>query len=138
MSYKIRKVEYYHTTVQDEPGQAYRILETFADQGVNLLAFAAVPMGPAATQLTMFPEDSAAMESLANKSGMNLLGPHSAFVINGSNEIGALARIHEKLYRANVNVYSSNGVTDGHDEYGYIVYIKDEDMERASAALGLE
>ena len=68
---------------------------------------------------------------------MNLLGPYSAFIINGSDEIGALARIHEKLYNANVNVYASNGVTDGHNEYGYIVYIRHEDIEKASAALGV-
>jgi hypothetical protein len=137
MGYTIRKVDYYHTTIQDQPGAAYRILDSFAGQGVNLLAFSAVPIGPSATQLTIFPEDSAALETLAKKSGMNLLGPYSAFIINGSDQIGALVRIHEALYRANVNVYASNGVTDGKSAYGYIVYIRHEDLERASAALGI-
>ena len=137
MAYRIRKVKYYHTTVKDQAGTAYRILDSFADQGVNLLAFSAVPIGPAATQLTIFPEDSAALEKLAKHSGMNLIGPYFAIIINGSDEIGALARIHEKLYNAKVNVYASNGVTDGHNEYGYIVYIRHEDLEKAAAALGI-
>ncbi len=85
MAYRIRKVEYYHTTIQDQPGEAYQILDTFADQGVNLLAFSAIPIGPAATQLTIFPENSAALEKLAGQAGMNLLGPHSAFIVNGAN-----------------------------------------------------
>ena len=136
MAYRIRKVDYYHTTVQDRPGEAYQILETFAAQGVNLLAFSSIPMGPA-TQLTLFPADSAAMETLAKKSGMHLLGPHSAFIINGTDEIGALVRIHEKLYRANVNVEFSHGVTNGVDGYGYIIHIRNEDFEKASAALGV-
>ncbi|MDX1408278.1 MAG: hypothetical protein R3330_09095 [Saprospiraceae bacterium] len=137
MSYTIRKVRYYHTTVQDQPGEAYRILGTFADQGVNLLAFSAMPIGPASTQLTIFPEDSTALERLAKKSGMTLIGPYSAFIISGADEIGALARIHERLYRAKVNVYATNGVTVGDDAYGYIIYIRHEDLERASAALGV-
>ena len=137
MAYRIRKVDYYHATVKDQPGAAYQILDTFSDQGVNLLAFSAVPIGPAATQLIIFPEVGAALEDLAMKSGMNLMGPYSAFIINGSDEIGALARVHEKLYNAGVNVYASNGVTDGNDEYGYIVYIRHEDLEKASAALGV-
>ncbi|MDX1479016.1 MAG: hypothetical protein R3301_14985 [Saprospiraceae bacterium] len=51
--------------------------------------------------------------------------------------LGALARIHERLYRARVNVYAANGVTVGDDAYGYIVYIRHEDLVRASAALGV-
>lgn len=137
MAYRIRKVEYYHTTIQDQPGEAYQILGTFADQGVNLLAFSAIPIGPAATQLTIFPDDSSALERLAKQAGMSLLGPHSAFVVNGVNEIGALVSVHEKLYQADVNVFSSHGVTDGDDGYGYILHIKDEDIDRASEALGL-
>ena len=136
MAYRIRKVEYFHTTVKDQPGVAYQVLDTFADQGVNLLAFSAVPIGPAATQLTIFPEDSSAFEHLAKMSGMNLLGPYSAFIVNGSDEIGALARIHEKLYNADVNVYATNGVTNGGNEYGYIIYIRNEDLDKASNALG--
>ena len=134
---RIRKVKYYHATVKDQPGAAYQILDTFADQGVNLLAFSAVPVGPSTTQLTIFPESSTALKRLAKKSGMNLMGPYSAFIINGSDKIGALVDIHETLYRAKVNVYASNGVTDGNDEYGYIVYVKHEDFERAAAALGV-
>lgn len=137
MGYTIQKVEYYHTTVRDQPGAAYEVLDTFADQGVNLLAFSAVPIGAAATQLTIFPEEHGALESLAKKTGMNLMGPYNAFIIHGSDQIGALVQVHETLYQANVNVYASHGVTDGHDGYGYIVYVRHEDFERASAALGV-
>ena len=55
MSNQIKRVDYFHTTIKDEPGGAFQILDQFAQQGVNLLAFSAVPSGPATTQLTIFP-----------------------------------------------------------------------------------
>ena len=58
MAFKIRRVDYFYTTVKDQPGEAYRLLSQLADLGVNLLALTAVPIGPLHTQLTIFPEDT--------------------------------------------------------------------------------
>ena len=135
MSYKIRRVDYFYLTVKDQPGEAYQLLDQLAGQGINLLAFSAVPTGPLATQLTIFPEDSHDLESLAKKTGLHLVGPYSAFIVNGSDELGALSYIHKVLYMANVNVYASTGVSDGKDNYGYIIYVRPTDYERAAAAL---
>ena len=55
MAYRIRRVEYFHATVVDEPGEAYKVLSALAGLGVNLVAFTAVPVGPDRTQLTALP-----------------------------------------------------------------------------------
>jgi hypothetical protein len=34
-----------------------------------------------------------------------------------------------------VNVYASSGVADNQGSYGYVLYVKPEDYERAAAAL---
>ena len=69
----VRRVDYFYTTVADQPGKAYKLLETLADLGINLLAFAAVPIGPLRTQLTLFPEDSGKLE--ARSASLVLDGP---------------------------------------------------------------
>ncbi len=137
MSYKIKRVHYYHLSVPDQPGEAYQLLERLADQGVNLLAFTSSPIGPTSTQLTIFPEDKKNLVTLAKKIGLSLIGPFPAFIVNGSDELGALTYIHKLLYLSNVNVYATSGVTDGHDSYGYIIYVRQEDFERAAEALGI-
>jgi hypothetical protein len=137
MSYTIKRVDYYHLTVKDQPGVAYQMLEQFAEQGVNLLAFSAAPTGPSSTQLTIFPEDSHNFEGLVKKLGLSTFGPFSAFIVNGSDELGALVYIHRVLYMANVNVYASNGVTDGKNSYGYILYVRHDEYEKAAQALGI-
>jgi len=39
MSLTIRRVEYFYTTVKDQPGEAYNLLSWLAELGVNLLAW---------------------------------------------------------------------------------------------------
>ena len=67
---------------------------------------------------------------------MVLHGPHRAFLVQGDDELGALVDIHSSLFDANINVYASNGVS-GVDTFGYILYVRPEDYERAASVLGV-
>ena len=133
----IRRVEYFNTTIRDRPGASYEILSQLSELGLNLVAFTAIPVGPTHTQLTLFPEDSGRMAYLASRAGMKLDGPHQAFLVQGDDKLGALTGIHEALYRADVNVYASSGVTDGKGTFGYLIYVRPESYDRAAEALGV-
>jgi hypothetical protein len=135
MAYNIRRVDYYYTSAEDQPGEAYKLLDILAKQGINLLAFTAVPTGPARTQLALFPEQGSKLEAVAARAGMQLDGPHSAILVQGDDKMGALAEIHEKLMRAGVNVYASTAVTDGKGCFGYLVYVRRDEMNSALGAL---
>ena len=124
MAYKIRRADYYYAAVDDHPGEAYELLSQLASQGVNLIAITALPTGPMRTQLTLF-----------QKAGVMLDGPHRALLVQGDDEIGVLARLHTKLHHAGVDVYASSGVTDGRGGYGYIIYVRSDDFEKAAHAL---
>jgi hypothetical protein len=137
MAFHVRRIDYFSTTVRDDPGEAYQLLATLANLGVNLLAFAAVPIGPLHTQLTIFPEDSAKLANEAKMDRLVLDGPHPALLVQGDDELGALAGLHMKLMKANVNVYASTGVADGGGSFGYVVYVRPEQYSLAVAALGL-
>ena len=137
MALSIKKVDYFYATVQDQPGEAFQILDQFAQQGVNLVAFSAIPTGPSTTQLTIFPAKTKLLVDLAKSTGLQLTGPYSAFMIHGKDTIGALASVHKRLYFAKVNVYASSGVAFQDDSYGYIIYVKHEDYGRAAEALGI-
>ena len=137
MPHVIRRVDYFHTTIRDRPGESYQLLAQLAELGMNLVAFTAIPMGPAHTQLTLFPEDSGKMAVLARRAGMTLVGPHQAFLVQGDDELGALVEIHQALYQADVNIYASSGVTDGRGTFGYIIFVPPESYERAAAALAV-
>ena len=137
MAFHIRRVDYFYTRVKDQPGEAYQVLSKLADLDVNLLAFIGVPMGPVSTQLTLFPEDTTKLQEAAEMAGMVLDGPNRALLVQGDDELGVLASVHEKLYQANVNVYASYCAADGRGSFGYIVYVRPDEYERAVAALGV-
>lgn len=138
MATKIRSVEYFHATVADAPGGGYDFLAELAENGVNLLAFTAIPIGPNHTNLQIFPDDPRKLIAAAQKTGTVLTGPQQAFLVQGSDEIGAIARVHAKLRAANVSVFASNGVADGRGGYGYIIYVRPGDFESAARALEVE
>ena len=137
MAARIRKVACYDTTIRDVPGEAYRVLSLLAQEGVDLMAFQAVPMGPDTTRITMFTDGEGALPRVAESAGLVLSGPQYAFLVQGDDEMGALARIHKQIYDAEVNVFASWGVTDGQGGFGYVLYVRREAIDKAAAALGL-
>jgi len=136
MALQIKRAHYYHVTVQDQPGEAYRLLSRLSTGMVNLRAFNAVPVDSNHTQLVLFPEDEDALLLAAGKAGLVLTGPHPALLVQGDDELGALVEIHGALFNAGINVASSSGVTDGRGSFGYVVYLGKEDYERAAQILG--
>lgn len=136
MSHTIRRADYFHLTVQDEPGEAYKLLSLLAERGINLLAFTTVPTDVVSTQLTLFPEDPERLVAEARVGGLVLDGPYPALLVQGDDVVGALAKAHRKLYEANVNIFASTGVSGGRGGYGYIIYLRPEELDRALEVLG--
>ncbi len=135
MAFDIRRVEYYNIAVEDHPGEGFKLLSLFAGVGVSLLAFKAVPLESSRIQFTLFPDEGLKMTDGAKKAGVELDGPYSALLIQGDDESGALADIYEKLSQADIHVSESSGIADIKGGYGVILYLEQEDCERAVAAL---
>jgi D-Tyr-tRNAtyr deacylase len=135
MALVIKRVEYYNVTVEDQAGAGSKLLSLFAGVGVSWLAFKAVPLEPRCTRFTLFPDDGSKMTAGAKKAGLELDGPHSALLIQGDDESGALADIYEKLAQAEIHVNESSGIADINGGYGVLLYLKQEDCEKAVAAL---
>ena len=137
MANKIQKIEYFYCTVQDQPGESYKLLSLLADVGVDLLAFTAVPSGLLNTQFTLFPENSDKLKAEAKKASLIINGPIPALLVQGDDELGALTEIHKKLYDYGVNVAASTAVANGKGNFGYVIYVRTEQFNEALAALGL-
>ena len=137
MSTKIRRVQYFYAMVKDQPGEAYRLMTQLASSEVSLMAFKAIPMGPELTQLVLFPDDVERLARAAERTGVVLTGPHNAFLIHGDDRLGALVDLHQRLSDAHVNVYASDGVTDGRGGYGYVLYVRPDEYETAAGILGV-
>lgn len=137
MPFSIDGTRYYRVTVSDRPDEAYEVLSVLAERGVNLLAFTAVPYGPDHVQFTLFPEDPSQLEAEARRAGLTVDGPHGAILVQGDDELGALAKVHRRLADASVAIYASSGVTDGRGSFGYVIYVREDQLDDAMEALEL-
>ena len=137
MAFRIRRVTYYYTLVRDQPGESYNFLSQLAALGINHMAFTAIPIGPDKTQLTIFPDDDGKFQQATYQVGLTMDGPHQAFLVQGDDDLGALSAVHEKIFRAGVNVFASSGVSDGKGMFGYVIYVRPESFDRAAEALGV-
>jgi hypothetical protein len=136
MEINIKQAEYFSITIDDNAGKAHQLLAVYADAGVGLLAFKAVPAGPGHTQFSVFPNDSEKMKDAAKAAGLLLDGPHPALIVKSdSDEPGECAGVFEKLSRAGIHEYEACGIADIKDSYGIVLYMKQDDCEKALAAL---
>lgn len=135
MAVDFRLIEYFRTTVTDQPGEGFEVLSALASEGVNLVAFTAIPHGQTETQLTLFPESATALVRCASRTGIPLDGPHRAIFVKGDNELGAIAEIHRILAHADLNVVASTGLADSCGTFGYIIHLREADIAAASQVL---
>ena len=134
-SLSVRTLEYFYIRVEDQPSSAYELLRTLASEEVNLLAFSAVPYGATRVELTIFPDHSDRLLHAASKHGWTLSPAQHACLIQGDDQLGALAEIQKKLIDAGVSIYASSGITDGEGHFGYVIYFKEGDHILAQRAL---
>jgi len=135
MALEIKKVEYFNILIENTAGEAYDLLSKFAKGGIGLLAFKAIPVGHK-TQFSLFPNDIPKMKVEAKKAGVNIAGPHTALIIkSNSDDPGECAGIFKKLSEVDIHVSESSGIADIYGSYGVVLYIKQEDCEKAIAAL---
>lgn len=134
---RVRMIDYFYTTVEDKPGEGYRLLARLKRREVNFIAFSAFPCGPGQCQLNIFPEDYEALMHAAKEVNVTMNGPRKAFLIQGDDKIGVLADTFRKFLEAEINIHAASCVCDDRGGYGMIIWVSPRDYEEACRALGI-
>ena len=88
----------------------------------------------AKAQFDLFPEDARAFRRVAKKAGLKVSPRRSAFLVEGKDRVGAVARILEKLGDAKVNVTATDAIATG-GRFGTIVWVRRDNVNRAARVL---
>jgi hypothetical protein len=135
MSETVRKVPYFYVMAPDRAGEGARALQALREAGVNLLAFSGFPAGRRA-QLDFVPEDPVAFRAAARKARWKVVGPKTAFLIDGDDRPGVVAELLGRLAAAGINVTATDAVCAGAGRFGAILWVKPRDVARAARVLG--
>jgi hypothetical protein len=133
---RVRKVNYCYPIVPNRAGQGARVLDEITREGINLLAYSGFPVGGGKSQLDLVVEDLGPLRRVARRNGWRLSKPKKGFLIQGTDQVGAVHRHLRKLAGAGINVTAADAVAAGRGRYGMILWVKPRDYARAAKALG--
>lgn len=136
MADRIMKADYFKLQTPNRPGEGARVLKVLRDARVNLLAFTGFPKGRK-TQMDFVPSNAAAFKKAMRKAGLPVSGKKAVFLIQGSDRVGSIHRVMEKLGNAGINATAVDAVTGGKGRYGAILWVKAEDVRKAAKVLAV-
>jgi len=133
----VRKVDYCYTIVRaGRAGEAATALDALRKARVNLLAFSGFPTRSGRAQLDFIADGVAGVRRVAREQGWKLSAAKKAFLVQGSDAVGAAHAQLRKLARQGINVTAADAVTAGRGRWGMILWVKPKDYARAARALG--
>ena len=132
---RAQKVSYFAMQIPNRAGEAGRILAGLAKAGVNLLAFTGFPHGNR-SQVDFIPANPTTFLAVARGMKLRVRGKKTGFLVRGSDQRGAIAKVMSKLARAKINVTAVDAVCAGAGRFGAILWVKQKDVNRAARALG--
>ena len=134
MADSVRKVQYGYVMVPNRAGQAARMLLELKDEGVDLVAFSGFP-GKKGAQVDLVTRDMPGLKRVARKNGWRLSKPKKGFLVQGSDQVGAVHRHIDKLAANKINITAADAVAAGSKRYGMILWVKPKDYSRAARVL---
>ncbi len=135
MADMVKRVQYFYIEASNKPGEGAKVLTMLKDAGVDLLAFSGFPKGRRA-QIDIIPANDTALRAVARRAKVKLVGPKSAFLIQGNDRIGAIANHMTTLADVGINVTAIDAVVAGAGRYGAILWVKPRDVNKAAKTLG--
>ena len=136
MADRVKKASYCYPIVPNRAGQGARILAELSDAGINLLAYSGFPAGGGRSQLDLVVENVGPLRRVARQNGWRLSSVKKVFLIQGTDQVGAVHRHLDKLGDAGINVTAADAVSAGRGRYGMILWVKPRDFARAARVLG--
>ncbi len=136
MADRASKVNYCYVLVPNRPGAGAKVLGEVKKAGINLLGYTGFPAKGGKAQLDLVAENLAPIRRVTRKNGLKLSAPKKGFLIQGSDEPGAVYRQLKKLGDARVNVVAGNAASAGKGRFGMLLWVKRRDYNRAAKALG--
>ena len=138
MAYMIRKVNYCKLNVLSRAGQGAKILETLKDAGVDLLAFTGFPTGGGKSQVDLVASKIADVQRVARKNKWQISKTKKGFLVQGTDEPGAVHKVLDRLARENINVVAADAVAAGKGRYGMIFWVNPKFYNRAAKILNAQ
>lgn len=138
MAYMIRKVNYCKMKVSSRAGQGVKVLGALKDEGVDLLAFTGFPVGGGKSQVDLVATKMSGIQRVAKKNKWQISKTKKGFLVQGTDELGAVHKVLGRLASENINVVAADAVAAGKGRYGMILWVNPKFYNRAAKILNAQ
>ncbi|MCZ6525799.1 MAG: hypothetical protein O6928_04470 [Gammaproteobacteria bacterium] len=135
MAYKVRKVNYCYVKMSTRAGQGIKVLNALRDAGINLLAFSGFPIKGGKSQIDLVSDNITGIQKVAKANDWRLSKTKKGFLVQGSDEIGAIQKVLNRLAEKKISVIAADAVAAGKGRYGMIMWVNPKNYNRAARAL---
>jgi hypothetical protein len=136
MSYDARQADYCYIMTTARAGTGAKILGALKDAGINLLAFSGFPAGKGRAQIDLVADSLDPIYALAKDHKWKLSKPKKCFLVQGTDEIGAIEGPISALANAGIKITAADAVAAGAGRYGMLLWVKPKNHKQAAAVLG--
>ena len=109
MAYKVKKVSYCYVKMSSRAGQGAKVLSALRDAGINLLAFSGFPVKGGKSQIDLVSDNIAGIRKVAKANGWRLSKAKKGFLVQGSDEIGSVQKVINRLAEKNISSLQRTG-----------------------------
>jgi hypothetical protein len=131
----IRTVSYAYVAAASRPGEAARILAALRTANVNLVAFSGFPQGRSKAQIDLVTDDLEGLKAVSRREKWKLSRIKRAFLVQGTDELGAAIAPLAKMGAAKINVVAADAVSAGERRFGMIFWVEQRHFNRAAKLL---
>ena len=135
MAYKVKKVSYCYVKMSSRAGQGAKVLSALRDAGINLLAFSGFPIKGGKSQIDLVSDNIAGIRKVAKANDWRLSKTKKGFLVQGSDEIGSVQKVINRLAEKNISIIAADAVAAGAGRYGMIMWVNPKNYNRAARAL---
>jgi hypothetical protein len=133
---KPERVTYFRTTITDKPGALLAVAKELKVKNVGLIGCSGFDAQPGNAELYILPKKPEKLRNIWKTAGI-AFQEGTGFLVRGNDETGALLTTLEALAREGINITASSAVAVG-GKYGALLWVAQEDVEKAARALGVK
>src|SRR3972149_5122058 len=132
---KAKRVTYLKTRLENKPGALLALLKDLHTKKLGLTALKGMAHGDAG-EILVVPKDPDKLREAWKASGV-LVEEGGTFFLSGPDKTGALVESLDVLAAAGVNIAAVEAVVGG-TNFGAILWVAPEDLDKAAQTLGIK
>jgi hypothetical protein len=132
---KVKRVTYFMANLEDKPGELLKVMQNLKDKKIGLKGLWGFGTHSGKAQLFVVAKKVEKLRDLWKSSGL-LAEEGTGFLIQGSDQIGAMVESLQTLADGGVNIHAVDAIA-AKGRYASFVWVQREDVDKAAEALGV-